>query len=273
MPREASIHAGVSSLPATGITTTPLGDALRRTRQARTLVESLIADPSLLGPDFTAIRSLTPAADAAERRPPSAAPRLGWQVAARGRPGTAVSDALSLLSEARRLGLVERLDWAFRCHVFDVASAANVDGELHLRPEPETFGSPCPPRLAVSFLRGRRSLAVVAELTEAAFADTDRLRTSVEQMRSWGWQFSYADLQGTAAEQRAIALAATIRPAYQQVDVRRGATGALHETAQAHGATLLAVGVDSPAELERARGLGAAWGCGTLIGLPAPRPI
>ena len=66
----------------------------------------------------------------------------------RGAPGSDVADALSLLEQASRLGLVERLDWAFRCHAFDVAMDAGLTGELHLTPEPETLRRclPAPPR-------------------------------------------------------------------------------------------------------------------------------
>ena len=205
--------------------------------------------------------------------PPSSGALLGWKATGRGKPGTAVGDTLTLLEEAKRLGLVERLDWAFRCHAFDVATSTDVDGELHLTPEPETFGSPCPPRLAVAFLRGRRALAVVAELHADAFADERRLLAAVEQMRAWGWQFSYGDLSGTAAERVAVELLDAVRPAYLHLDMRSAARSpALLEAATAAGATAIATRVDAAADLVRARELGATWARGALVGLPRARP-
>lgn len=241
---------------------TSLTDALERTRHTRTLVEDLIAHPEQLGPDFTPIRRIDETSV-----PPSRAPTLGWKVTGRGRPGTAVADTLALLDEARRLGLVERLDWAFRCHAFDLAVQASLQGELHLTPEPETFGAPCPPRLAVSFLRGRRALAVCAELHEDSFADERRLRVAVEQMREWGWQFVYADLAGTTAETAALELMEWIRPAYVQLNLAATAPSAtLLQAAAGVGATVMGVGVDSAAALARARDLGIRWARGAVVG-------
>lgn len=243
---------------------TSLTDALERTRHTRTLVEDLIAHPEQLGPDFTPIRRIDEPGT-----PPGQAPVLGWKATGRGRPGTAVSDTLALLDEARRLGLVERLDWSFRCHAFDLAVQAGLQNELHLTPEPETFGAPCPPRLAVSFLRGRRALTVCAELHEDSFADERRLRVAVEQMREWGWQFVYADLSGTSAERTALEQLEWIRPAYVHLDLASGrGPGELVQAGAEVGATVLGVRVDSASALARARDLGIRWARGVMVGRP-----
>src|SRR5215831_19376736 len=154
---------------------------MESSRRARAAIEELITDPAQLGPDFQPIRRLTDDA------------LVGWKATGRGKAGTEVGDTLSLLQDAQSLRLVERLDWAFRCHAFDVAVAHAVTDELHLTPEPETFGSLCPPRLAGSFSRGRRELRVVAELHADAFSRQDALRGALEEMRSWGWRFAVSD--------------------------------------------------------------------------------
>src|SRR5438270_9289617 len=146
---------------------------LESARRARTAIEELIAQPALLGPDFQPIRSLLDGS------------LVGYKATGRGRPGTDVEDTLSLLAGAQSLGLVERLDWAFRCHAFDVAIKAGMRTELHLTPEPETFESACPPRLAASWARGRRELRVVAELHADSFVDPRALRAALEEMRTW----------------------------------------------------------------------------------------
>ena len=244
---------------------------LDRARRTRGLVEQLIAQPSLLGPDFTPIRTLDAAA-------PGLAPVLGWKARGRGTPGTDIADTLTLLAQAAELGLVERLDWAFRAHTFDVAVDSGMTGELHLTPEPETFGTACPPRLAVAILRGRRALSVCAELHEDSFVDTRRLIAATEEMRTWGWQVVVADVSGTTSEQEVRRLLPTLRPAYVQIDLGRpdrpsdSSITAWRDAAVEIGAAVLALGVDDTARLDAALELGATYGRGTLLGRPVAVP-
>jgi EAL domain-containing protein (putative c-di-GMP-specific phosphodiesterase class I) len=209
-----------------------LANDLDRARQTRTAIEDLIARPELLGPE---LQPLTRASDGQT---------VGHKATGRGNAGSEVADTLSLLAGARSLGLVERLDWAFRCHTFDVALDTPDIGELHLTPEPETFGSACPPRLADSWNRGRRNLDVVAELHDDAFADLASLERACEEMRSWGWRFAVADLGG---DPRVGAALEWIQPAYIEVDVARLVPARRQEVAdwteggRALGAKVLAV--------------------------------
>jgi hypothetical protein len=250
--------------------TEALAADLDRTRRTRALVEQLIADPALLGPDFTPIRALDAAA-------PGLAPMLGWKATGRGAPGTAAADTLSLLEQAAALGLVERLDWSFRAHTFDVAVDAGLTGELHLTPEPETFDSPCPPRLAVSVLRGRRALDVCAELHADAFRDEPKLLAAVDEMASWGWHLVVAD-PGPDAVGEVQRLLGRLRPAYVQVDLTRPgraqdpALAGWLEAASEVGAAVMALGVTTSRDLETALGLGARYGRGPLLGRPVSRP-
>ena len=240
-----------------------LTEEIDRTRRTRTAIEALIADPAQLGPDFQPIVRL------------DGSGTLGWKATGRGKPGTAVADTLTLLSGAQSLGLVERLDWAFRCHAFDVALEHRLQGELHLTPEPETFGSVCPPRLAAAWGRGRRGLDIVAELHEDAFVDVEGLRAAVEEMRGWGFRLVVADLSSDRAVTDTFGW---LRPQYVQVDVRVPAsvdTAALRAwltAARGVDATVMAVGVDSAASLEAARSVGATCGRGTLLGAPTDLP-
>ena len=210
----------------------------------------MIADPALLGPDLQPIHRL---ADGA---------LIGHKATGRGRAGTEVGDTLTLLEGAKTLGLVERLDWAFRCHSFDVALATLDVGELHLTPEPETFGSACPPRLAERWRRGRRELSIVAELHGDAFVDAAVLEAALAEMRGWGWRFAVADLAGDAVVQARLA---SISPAYVEVDLadlRRAGTPEVARwlaAGRAAGAEILAVGVAGPAAQQVARELGAGY--------------
>ncbi len=240
-----------------------LSAELEQSRRTRSAIEELIANPQLLGPDFQPIRRL------------SDDTLVGYKATGRGAPGSDVADTLSLLHGAQSLGLVERLDWSFRCHAFDVAVDAGLEVPLHLTPEPETYGSMCPPRLAVSFSRGRRQLKVVAEIHEDSFADSSRLRAAVDEMRSWGWELALADLAEFPAATSSLSWLA---PAYVQVDL--SAPGRLTqpavrrwvESALEHGAEVMALGLGSTAQREEASAAGATCGRGLLLGHPGDLP-
>src|ERR1700735_3390562 len=79
-----------------------LGHDVAETRRTRELIEHLLHEPRRLGPDYAPIHSLPDGA------------LVGYKATGRGAQGTDIADTLSLLDGARSLGLVERLDWAFR---------------------------------------------------------------------------------------------------------------------------------------------------------------
>jgi EAL domain-containing protein (putative c-di-GMP-specific phosphodiesterase class I) len=236
---------------------------LERTRATRVAIEELIADPSLLGPDFQPIRRLVDDVVVAQK------------ATGRGRAGTEVGDTLTLLEGANSLGLAERLDWAWRCHTFDVAVESGLDVELHLTPEPATYAVPCPPRLAVSFGRGRRELKVVAELHEDAFADLALLRHAVEEWRGWGWGIAVDDLSD---DESVVGYLLWLRPQYVQVDLSKprrataDTTRTWIETGRSIGATVMAIGINGPRERTDAVALGADCGRGLYLGEPSPAP-
>jgi EAL domain-containing protein (putative c-di-GMP-specific phosphodiesterase class I) len=240
-----------------------LADELEQSRRRRVLVETLIAHPDQLGPDFAPIRRL---ADSE---------LVGWKATGRGLAGTELADTLSLLAGAASLGLVERLDWAFRCLAFDRALDAGVHVPLHITPEPDTFVSACPPRLAVSFGRGRRALSVAAEIHDDAFADVGRLRSALHEFREWGWAIVLADLTDSPEATQAMTW---LSPDIVQVDLsvpgrdKSPAVRRLVATAAECGAEVMALGVDSPVRRSVAVELGATLGRGRLFGEPGPHP-
>ena len=191
----------------------PLVDELERTRRTRALVEELIADPRRLGPDLQPVRRL-------DATGPGEV--VAWKATGRGQPGTELADTLALLAGAASLGLVERLDWAFRVLVLDTVLAAGTVEPVHLTPEPETFGAACPPRLAVAFGRGRRAVPVAAEVHADAFADPHRLTLALEEYRGWGWQVVLADVgKEMLASPATESLARRLSPDVVQVDLGR----------------------------------------------------
>jgi EAL domain-containing protein (putative c-di-GMP-specific phosphodiesterase class I) len=242
--------------------TVTLANDLDRTRRTRQLIEELLANPTQLGPDFQPVRRF---ADGT---------LVAWKARGRGQPGSDVADTLTLLSEARSLGLVERLDWAFRTLAMDTALTAGVTS-IHLTPEPETFRTACPPRLAVSFNRGRREMAIGAELHSDAFGDLFRLRAAVEEYRQWGWTMVLADVSETTQAEAALSW---LLPEQVQVDLADRArvaapeVGRLLSAATELGAEIMAVGVDTERDRDKAVALGATIGRGRLLGPAGPLP-
>ena len=243
-----------------------LTNDLERTRRDRALLEELIADPRRLGPDFQPIRRLSD--DAV----------IAYKATGRGQAGTELADTLSLLEAAQGLGVVERLDWAFRCLAFDAALDAGVDAEIHLTPEPETFGSACPPRLAVSFGRGKRSLKVGAEIHLQAFDDTVGMRRAVDEWREYGWKVVVADV---ADREDAMSLLPLLRPDYVQVDMSLPGRSALATApsvrrlvaaAADSGAEVMAIRCDVPSRKPEAADLGATCARGLALGAPGALP-
>ena len=160
--------------------------------------------------------------------------------------------------------------------MFDRAVLAGVRETVHLTPEPQTYLSACPPRLAVSVGRGRRELAVAAEVHDDGLADLRLLEQAVAEMRGWGWQIVLADVADERDALRAVDL---VRPDVVQVDLsrpgRRGsaAVAAFLEAGLSVGAEVMALGLDSAGQRAEAMALGATVGRGLLLGTPGPLPI
>jgi EAL domain-containing protein (putative c-di-GMP-specific phosphodiesterase class I) len=119
---------------------------------------------------------------------------------------------------------------------------------------------------------------VCAELHADSFADIRRLLAATEEMRGWGWHLVLSDLSGTTAEQDALRLLPSLRPAYVQIDLDRpdrpsdASAAEWRDAALDVGAALMALGVDSGARLETAIDLGATYGRGSLLGRPVALP-
>jgi EAL domain-containing protein (putative c-di-GMP-specific phosphodiesterase class I) len=242
-----------------------LGPDVVQTRRVREQIEQLLHEPRRLGPDYAPIHSL------------SDGTLVGYKATGRGAEGTGVADTLSLLAGARSLGLVERLDWAFRALAIE-DMLTRPASELHLTPEPETYLTPCPPRLAGTIARGNRELRIAAEVHEDAFAAGISLAAGIEEIRSWGWRIVLADI---ADDDHALARAAAIKPDVVQLDLRLAGRAdsdehhgvrRLRAIAEQSGAAIMAVGVDSPSARERASSLGATLARGDDLGFPGVLP-
>ncbi|MCU1600879.1 MAG: hypothetical protein JWO22_1588 [Frankiales bacterium] len=234
-------------------------DTTEKLRRNRDLIEKLIDDPTLLGPDFQPIKDLTTDT------------LLGYKATGRGQTGTDLDSTLSLLESAQSAGLMERLDWAFRCLALDVALERGVTVEVHLTPETDTFGAACPPRLAAAFGRGRRALRVAAEVHDDGF-DHPGLDAAVAEWRGWGWRAVVADVSDRV-DGAFLRRLEQLRPDAVQVDLSRPSTDQTTELlawAADQGVEIHAVHVDSELHRTQAIALGATIGRGRLLGAAAP---
>jgi EAL domain-containing protein (putative c-di-GMP-specific phosphodiesterase class I) len=238
---------------------------LRDTYRTRELMEALLANPRQLGPDYQPIHSL------------ASGTLIGYKATGRGAPGTELADTLSLLDGARSLGFIERIDWAFRALAFE-DMLDRMPLELHVTPEPETFGTPCAPRFAGLMARANRELEIAAEIYAEAFAADVALDRGLAEIREWGWKIVLADI---ADDIDALAAASGIAPDVVQIDLRLAGrresdehhgVRQLQQIAVEHGAAVMALGVDTPSAWEAAAALGATLARGNLIGHPGPLP-
>jgi EAL domain-containing protein (putative c-di-GMP-specific phosphodiesterase class I) len=240
-------------------------NSVEKLRNDRLIIERLIEKPEQLGPDFQPVRTL--ADDTL----------VGYKATGRGQAGTELNSTLALLESAQGLGLVERLDWAFRCLAFDVYLERGIDVEMWITPEPETYGSACPPRLATSWGRGRRAIKVAAEVPAHAFNDPSALRSGIDEFRGWGWRIVADDVADVPG---ALALLDQIQPDVVKVDMDKpGRAGlgsdnvrAMVDLASRRGIEIIALNVDTEPRRTAAKALGATLGRGRLLGVPGPLP-
>lgn len=240
-------------------------NSVEKLRNDRALIEQLIERPEQLGPDFQPVRRLDDDT------------LVGYKATGRGQAGTELNSTLALLESAQGLGLVERLDWAFRCLAFDVYLERGVDVEMWITPEPETYGSACPPRLATSWGRGRRAVKVAAEVPAHAFADPAALRSGIDEFRGWGWRIVADDVADVPG---ALGLLDQVRPDVVKLDLDRpGRSGAVSDNVRAmldlagrRGIEVVALAVDTDQRRSAAQALGATLGRGRLLGMPGPLP-
>ena len=240
-----------------------LTSSLDQMRTDRALLDRMIEEQSL-GSEFQPVVDL------------ASGSVVGYKAIARGPAGSIVERPSGLLTHALASGLVDRLDWMFRCAAFDAFAAAAMPAgrALFVLPEPETYGSPCPPRLAPSFGRARRSLSVVVDVAPRAFDDPRRLLDMAAEVRGYGWKVAVEDC---ADQPGALAVLPELAPEIVKVDLalpgrvtQSGAVAALLAYAEGAFATILAESVDSPDRRTAALSMGAELARGRLFGSPGP---
>ncbi len=241
-----------------------LTDVVERLARNRSIVQDLIDSPDHLTVGFEPMIDIATGAVVAYRS------------RTRGSTEAGTANHAELIAASEGTGLLERLDWSYRVHVLALARGLTLP--LHLTPEPVTYGSPCPPRLAAAFGEARRSLTLAAELPLAAYDDPSSLLRGVAEHRQWGWRVVSDDVGDSPA---ALGLLDEIRPDWIRLDLdlpgRQPASLApgvqqMLDWARASGATVLGHGVDSPSRRSAAEELGATVIRGGVVGTPGSLP-
>lgn len=205
---------------------------------------------------------------------------VGHEALVRGPRGTALEPPEALFAAARRTNHLVELDWACRAAALRASLAADMPGSwrLFVNAEPLALNTACPAPLLADWVAAYRNLRVVVEITERRLMHQpgDLIRV-VATLRELGWEVALDD---TGANDASVALLPLVEPDIIKLDRRllaaqptasaERALRAITGYAERSDAVLLAEGIETEEELERARELGASWGQGYLLGRPGP---
>jgi EAL domain-containing protein (putative c-di-GMP-specific phosphodiesterase class I)/DICT domain-containing protein len=205
---------------------------------------------------------------------------VGYEALARGPEGHALGAPDLLFAAARDHGVTAEVDWACRTAAFKGALEAGIrsPSPVFVNVEPDVLDHPRSAAQQETLERAISDLKVVYEITERAVADRpSELLAMVEQVRSYGWGIALDDV---GADWRSLALMPFIRPDVVKLDralvQRRPLTSdaiiceAVRLYAAQSGAQILAEGIETEEQLQRALTLGATLGQGWLFGRPGP---
>lgn len=207
---------------------------------------------------------------------------VGYEALARGPRGSAFETPDSLFGAARREGRLTDLDWA--CRTAALRGVLTHDWPsnqtLFVNVEPATLHVPIPEGARLLLVEADSRTRIVIELTERTLVrNPPGLLQAVGRMRDRGWGIALDDV---GAEPASAAMLSILRPDVIKLDLRliqarhdrhsaAQLTSILAE-AERTGAVLLAEGIETDKHERTARGYGAEYGQGWLLGRPADWP-
>jgi EAL domain-containing protein (putative c-di-GMP-specific phosphodiesterase class I) len=200
---------------------------------------------------------------------------FGFEALARGPEGSPLEQPERLFAAARDEGRVGELDHACLRAAMDGARRNRLEAPLavFVNAESDAVGfGPLPPV--------DNGVRAVVELKERCVTGhLPELLPAVQRARVEGWGIALDDI---GADPRCLALMPIVRPDVIKLDLRRlgrwpaGDASAIAEAvcvqAEQTGAAVLAEGIESAAQLQQARALGATLGQGHHLGRPTDRP-
>ncbi len=212
---------------------------------------------------------------------------VGYEALARGPRGGELERPDALLGAARRAGLVEQVDWECRLAAVSGALDAGLDAAatLFVNVEPEALGSVSETDRASSpelWRRAEERLSLAVELPATALRSRPaELVRAAAACRERGWTVVLDDV---GSDHGSLALLGLVAPDVIKLDLRLAGPAVADRPAFAEvvtaawaeqertGAAIVAEGIETEAQLEVARGLGATLGQGWLWGRPAALP-
>ncbi|MFI7587085.1 EAL domain-containing protein [Spongisporangium articulatum] len=205
---------------------------------------------------------------------------VGYEALARGPHGTEWEYPAALFADARRYGVEAALDWECRGVAMSAALRRRLPASvpLFVNADPAGLDSACPAHLGTVLEQAARRLQLVVEFPERALLETpDVVRRAVEIARDRGWGVAVDDVGGDSSS---LPLLAGVEPDVIKLDLgllerqpeALRFAEAVGAHAQATGAVVVAERIETLADLDRARMLGATLGQGYLLGRPGPLP-
>lgn len=209
---------------------------------------------------------------------------VGYEGLIRGPADSPLHAPTVLFEAARRHGRVSELETL--CHRKHIASFARLGlrGKLFLNMSSDVMTAGLGENHMPGYRAGEGNAdggRIVVELTEAAgTASYENLRDVARRYRGHGLQLAIDDLgEGYSS----LRLWSELRPEFVKIDkhfvqgieadsVKRQFVRSMVEIARQSGATLVAEGIETEAELSTVRNLGIACGQGYLLGRPSDTP-
>jgi EAL domain-containing protein (putative c-di-GMP-specific phosphodiesterase class I) len=200
---------------------------------------------------------------------------FGFEALARGPEGSPLEQPAQLFAAARDEGRIGELDHACQRAAMDGALRHRLQAPLavFVNAELDSVGfGPLPPV--------RSGVRAVVELKERCLTGhLPELLPAVQRARNDGWGVALDDV---GADPRCLALMPVVHPDVIKLDLRRleqrsardahAIAEAVCVQAEQTGATVLAEGIESAAQLQHARALGATLGQGHHLGRPVEQP-
>jgi EAL domain-containing protein (putative c-di-GMP-specific phosphodiesterase class I) len=200
---------------------------------------------------------------------------FGFEALSRGPERSPLEQPDRLFSAARAQNRLAELDAACQRAAVVNAQTHGIKSPLTLfvNVEPDVGGFQSLPVIG-------RDVRGIVELTERTLTSRlAELLPAVQAARERGWGIALDDV---GADTRSLALMPLLRPDVIKLDLRlvqdhptpeiAAIAGAVGAQAERTGATVLAEGIETEAQAQYARALGATLGQGFLFGRPSPQP-
>jgi EAL domain-containing protein (putative c-di-GMP-specific phosphodiesterase class I) len=205
---------------------------------------------------------------------------VGYEALSRGPQGSPFASAAALFGQAEVDGLEAELDWVCLGSAFEAFAQAGAppSASLFVNMSVGMHLDRCPPDIQRVVARAESSMRVFIEVNDTAIAaDPGGVLATVDRARELGWGVSVDDVGSSPG---CLAVLPLVSADVVKLDMRMlrheelgdlaPAVAPLLRYVETSGATLVVKGIESDADLQFARALGATVGQGYHLGAPEP---